>query len=78
MGSCEKIANCPFFNENMANMPAMAEAFRKDFCNVDFKECARYIVDTGLGSDKVPNNLYPNEKERSIKIILEEKPDFKF
>jgi hypothetical protein len=77
-GPCEIIKECHFFQDNMASLPAAAEIFRKEFCTGDFKECARFIVKIGIGIEQTPKNMFPNEKERAIKMILQSKPNFKF
>ena len=67
--SCECIDNCPFFNDKMANMPAMAEIYKQRYCKGNFQECARYMVFKALGKPSVPSDLFPNQKERALKIL---------
>ena len=66
---CECINQCPFFNDRMANMPAMAEIYKKRYCEGDFQECARYMVFKALGKPAVPSDLFPNQKEKALKIL---------
>jgi hypothetical protein len=66
MPDCPKLIKCPFFNDKMANKPAMAELFKKQFCLTDNSKCARFLVSS---ADKtVPPDLYPNQLER-VKIL---------
>jgi hypothetical protein len=74
MSDCECLAKCIFFNNQMANMPAAAEAMKKQYCQSGHQaECARYIVFKALGRENVPKDLFPSEKERA-KTILTNNP----
>lgn len=64
---CEKLEKCPFFNDKMANMPAVAGMLKKQYCQNDKESCARYIV-SKAGKD-VPMDLFPQQKERIAAII---------
>ena len=67
MPECPKLMKCPFFNDKMANKPAMSELFKKQFCQTDNSKCARFLV---ASADKtVPADLYPNQLER-VKILI--------
>ena len=70
MADCEKLATCPFFNDKLANMPTVAELYKKNYCHGDSGECARYIVAVKLGSDRVPADLFPNMTARARNIVL--------
>ncbi len=67
--ACPLTPTCPFFNDMLANMPAMSEGMKKAFCKDNFIECARYMTCTALGRDKVPNDMFPNEPERAHQVI---------
>ena len=69
MAVCERLEKCPFFNDRMADMPATAAMFKKQFCEGDFMSCARRMVAVSLSPTQVPSNLFPNEIERARKII---------
>lgn len=69
MTECECLAACPFFNDKMERMPAMAEMYKKNYCKGDFERCARYMVFKALGKPAVPINLYPNQQEKALAII---------
>ncbi len=51
---CENLAGCPFFNDKMANMPAISAIYKKKYCKYDRNACARYMVCKALGREKVP------------------------
>jgi len=45
--------------------------YKKNYCQGDGSECARYMVTKKLGREKVPIYLYPNMFDRvlSLRII---------
>jgi hypothetical protein len=69
MAQCPSLAKCPFFNDKMANMPAVAQMIKTRYCLTDNAECARWMVRQALSPDKVPGNLYPKDFERAKTII---------
>ncbi|MBN2282173.1 MAG: hypothetical protein JXQ65_16445 [Candidatus Marinimicrobia bacterium] len=69
MADCECLPGCPFFNDKMANMPAMASTYKSKYCQGDFANCARYMVFKALGKPSVPMDLYPNQKDTASRII---------
>ena len=69
MADCECLPGCPFFNDKMAGMPAMAEMMKKQYCRSGFENCARYTVREKAGKDKVPADLFPNQIDRARQII---------
>ncbi|MCK4790302.1 MAG: hypothetical protein KAV87_41580 [Desulfobacteraceae bacterium] len=71
MTDCEYLAGCPFFNDNMTNMPTTADRLKRKYCKEDNSTCARYVIATKLGKPKVPRDLFPNDEKRT-KVILEE------
>ena len=69
MAECESLDGCPFFNDKLDDMPAMADMYKKKYCLGDKSSCARYIVKTEVGKDEVPSDLSPNQTERAQEII---------
>ncbi|MDQ7830532.1 MAG: hypothetical protein RDU30_02260 [Desulfovibrionaceae bacterium] len=69
MADCEMIAKCIFFNDKMANMPAMAEMMKKKYCRGDNAKCARYLVCKKLGKEKVPADLSPAQTDRAQALL---------
>ncbi len=69
MADCALIETCIFFNDKMADMPAMADMYKNRYCRIDNSSCARYRVFEALGRDKVPTDLYPNDAERATAVI---------
>lgn len=69
MADCEMIAKCIFFNDKMAHMPAMAEMMKKKYCRGDNSKCARHMVCTTLGREKVPADLTPAQVERAQALL---------
>ena len=71
MADCQCIPGCLFFNDRMADMPAMANSMKKRYCQGDNSACARYMVFSALGKEKVPADLYPSNVGKA-KAILEQ------
>ena len=69
MKACELLKNCPFFNAKMKDMPAASELFKKKYCLNNNSECARYLVYKAMGREKVPIDLFPNQKDVAISLI---------
>lgn len=69
MSDCQCLPRCPFFNDKMANKPAMANMYKKQYCQGDATDCARHILFTTLGKEAVPLDMYPNQKSRALEIL---------
>jgi hypothetical protein len=69
MADCELIKGCIFFNDQMANMPGTAKMYKTTYCKGKFAECARRLVFESLGRERVPKDLFPNQKEKAQRII---------
>lgn len=62
---CECLGACICFDD-----PSTAVFFKNKYCvNNKFKNCARYIVRTQVGPDKVPQDLLPHQVDRAKRII---------
>ena len=69
MADCPSLPKCPFFNDRMANRPAMAAMMKKNYCQTDNSGCARWMVAQVKGGPAVPSNLYPNEQEKVAALL---------
>jgi hypothetical protein len=69
MGECECLANCPFYNDQMAHMPSLAGQIKKRYCLRDWDSCARFRVFKALGPGRPPADLYPTQVDRVAQII---------
>lgn len=69
MADCKLLEKCPFFNDQMKDMPDMAELTKEKYCKGDCSVCARYMVFKALGREKVPLDLFPFQVERASRII---------
>ncbi|MBN2248337.1 MAG: hypothetical protein JW733_06520 [Coriobacteriia bacterium] len=72
MFECECLPRCPFFHDQMANMPSTAELIKKKFCSgptADNTHCARHMVFVRLGREGVPSDLYPSDVEQAQSIL---------
>ena len=66
---CECLSGCPFFNDKMAEKPALAHLMKKQYCLGDFMSCARHRIFLAKGKDAVPGNLFPNQNERADQVL---------
>ena len=71
MEPCSLTEGCIFFNDKMANMPSMADMYKKRYCKGDFAQCARFRVFSVQGRENVPVDLYPNDSDRADNILSE-------
>lgn len=67
MASCEKLNACPFFNDQLSDMPAVSGLLKDSYCLSDKTNCARYIVSSAKLA--VPPDLFPNDVTRAREII---------
>jgi hypothetical protein len=69
MADCECLAGCPFFNDKMASMPALAGMLKSRYCKGNSADCARHMVFKARGKPKVPPDLFPNQVDRAKAVI---------
>ncbi len=69
MSDCARLAKCIFFNDQMADMPAMAEMCKLRYCKGRPEDCARWAVASKLGPERVPKDLFPNDMNHA-EILL--------
>jgi hypothetical protein len=69
MAKCECLPKCPFFNDRMANKPAMANLMKETYCLGDNSKCARHQVFKKIGAQNVPTDLFPSQTDRVEAII---------
>ena len=69
MPECECLYGCPFFNDKLQTVPAIAKEIKEKYCLGNNELCARYMVFKALGSKKVPSDLFPVQTDRAHKLI---------
>ncbi|MDZ4167765.1 MAG: hypothetical protein U1E08_08730 [Coriobacteriia bacterium] len=69
MAECECLKTCPFFNDQMAEMPSMSSIIKQRYCMGSNVHCARHMVFRVLGRDAIPKDLYPSQVERADEIL---------
>ena len=69
MADCECLARCPFFNDKMANMPAMSDLYKTRYCHGEFDGCARFMIFKERGREAVPADLFPNQADRARALL---------
>jgi hypothetical protein len=68
--NCEFLPKCPFFDDKMADMPAIATMMKKKYCLEDPNSCARYMVRMASPPKPVPADLFPMDVERARSILV--------
>jgi hypothetical protein len=53
----------------MANMPSTTVLIKKKYCLGNNLFCARFMVASKLGKEKVPQDLYPEDIDRAEEIL---------
>ena len=71
MGDCKRLGGCPFFNDQLNDMPSTAEMYKRRYCRDDHTACARYQVAEVLGKERVPDNLFPGMLDRVQEILAQ-------
>lgn len=69
MAECGLKRSCIFFNDKMTDMPAMAAVYKARYCRHSNTECARWLVFSALGREAVPDDLFPNDRLRALRIV---------
>ena len=69
MADCEFLEKCVFFNDKMASMPSTSDLFKLRYCKGNNSDCGRYLVRMALGTERVPQDMYPNHTEKARDII---------
>ena len=72
MADCEFLTKCPFFNDQLKNMPAASDMMKKIYCRWNFAKCARYRVAIVLDRKKVSSDLFPGDSRRADEILIQE------
>ncbi len=70
MPDCSSLAKCPFFHDRLANMPKVAELYKKSYCKTDCSSCARYQYRTAVGKPP-PDGLMSNQADVAARLIAE-------
>ena len=65
MDKCEFLDIC-FFVKNSSDA-----GLKESYCDSNPLRCARFMVYQGIGTDKVPEELRPDEKMKAYEIIAE-------
>lgn len=72
MSDCECLPKCPFFHDQMENMPAMSNIIKRQYCQdqrVAYSRCARHMIFERLGREKVPTDLFPVDVDRAKELL---------
>jgi hypothetical protein len=62
--ACPHLPKCPFFNDRMGGMPALADMMKRSCCEGAYTTCARFRVARAKTCPAVPADLFPNQIDR--------------
>jgi hypothetical protein len=71
MPECNLLKKCPFFSDQLKNMPAASDTMKKLDCHWNFAKCARYVVAIATGRKKVPPDLFPGDSRRASNLLMQ-------
>ncbi|MBI9097286.1 MAG: hypothetical protein JEY91_02360 [Spirochaetaceae bacterium] len=71
MGNCEIIDSCPFFLDQMGGDSDQNKEMKEKYCKNNNLNCARYMIESSLGKDKTPDDLFPHEKDKAYMFIAQ-------
>lgn len=71
MGECEFIEKCPFFHDKLAEKPVQIDELKEKYCRNNNLNCARYMIAQAAGKEKMPPDLYPDEKAVAYQVIAD-------
>jgi len=71
MSECELIEKCPFFLGELVEKPVEIEKLKEQYCKSNNLNCARYMIVQAAGLEKMPADLYPDEKIVAYQIIAD-------
>jgi hypothetical protein len=69
LADCELLKGCLFFNDKIPMDLGLGALYKKRYCQGDKLICARYMIATRLGRERVPANLHPNMLDQANEII---------
>ena len=73
MAMCEHNGACTFIERIMSIMPTSANLYKRLYCQDSPVTCARYMVEQALGSDYVPFDLSPHQRDKANELISRSK-----
>ena len=68
---CLYLTKCQFFKDILNNMPAAMDLMKKQYCQNNYQDCARYKVAVKIGPEKIPSDLYPKDIARAAMLIIQ-------
>ena len=69
MAECELLEGCLFFNNKRSLGKTIDDVYKDHYCRGDKSLCARFMIASRLGRDKVPAGLFPNMTDKAQDIL---------
>ncbi|GAB4281507.1 MAG: hypothetical protein Kow0067_00960 [Coriobacteriia bacterium] len=67
--ACDHIGYCPLTADATGYSPEFARNLRTIWCRGEFTACARYHAARLLGTENVPVDLFPVDRERVSQLL---------
>lgn len=71
MEMCEYLESCPFYLGTMSRRSDNIESLKQEYCRKSPLRCARHMIIEALGEERVPEELFPDEKMTAYGLIAE-------
>ena len=68
MSDCKYLTGCSFYKENLEGS-VFSSHLKNTYCKDDFLNCSRLLLRHLAGKERVPSEMFPNDKDRAIEII---------
>jgi hypothetical protein len=72
MTQCPAIERCEFLDDKGARIPGAVNVLKKRYC-FGGRACARRMVLSDLGPERVPRDLHPHELDRANRLLAEQR-----
>jgi len=69
MHDCDRLSDCPFFSDRLANMPGTSEVIKRKYCRGAYETCARRMVARSGGMQAVPADLFPDQRDQLAALV---------
>jgi hypothetical protein len=69
MSKCIDFKGCKFLDKIRTITPDSVNLYVRLYCENNVEDCARYMVSQALGSDAVPDDLFPHHRAIAEALI---------
>ena len=69
MQDCDRLSDCPFFSDRLADMPGTSVEFKRKYCRGAYETCARRMVAQAQGMQTVPADLFAGQRDKLAALV---------